>query len=282
MTGCARLLALVVNLLILRKAIFLAAGMILVLSGFAGTSVEFDSADVPPSKFKIRLAKQNGLPVPDGTPGLPVKATLTRPDGKGPFPAIVMFSTEGGWKDTPQHWRKRLNDWGYVTLEIGSETDGPRSWEPTNQVLDAIGALTYLRKVSYVDSDRVAVMGWSLGANTALWAIDASSWAGDREYRFRAAVAIYPSCESVGKFFSPALIISAELDDIAKPSGCERLVNSIPSGSSVPTLKIIPGAFHWFDLPHRPAQSYDMSYEYNTRATETAIEHVRSFLDASF
>ena len=96
-----------------------------------------------------------------------------------------------------------------------------------------------------------------------------------------AAVAIYPWCDSVGQFFSPALIISAELDGIARPSSCERLVKSVPSGLNVPMLKIIPGAYRWFDLPHRPAISNDMTYEYNAKATEAVANHVRSFLEAN-
>jgi dienelactone hydrolase len=230
-----------------------AMGMVVLLSGFTVTEVEFNSADVPPSKFKIRLAKQNGLPAPKGVQGLPVKATLTKPEGKGPFPAVVMFATGGGWRDTPRHWRKRLISWGYVALEVGAENKVPSIFEPLNQVLDAIGALKYLQEVPYVDSDRVAVMGWPMGAETALGAIDASSWAGKQKDRFVVAVAIYPWCESVGQFFSPALVISAELDDIARPSNCERLVKCVPSGLNVPVLEIVPGAYHWFDMLHRPA-----------------------------
>jgi dienelactone hydrolase len=105
-----------------------------------------------------------------------------------------------------------------------------------------------------------------------------------------AAVAIYPWCDSVGRFFSPALIITAELDDIAKPSSCERLVKSVPLDLNVPILKIMPGAYHWFDMPRRPSQlddmtysqTYDMTYEYNAKATEAAANHVRSFLEANF
>ena len=153
-------------------------GMVILLSGFTGTDVEFNSMDVPPSKFKIRLAKQKGLPAPEGTPGLPVKAFLTKPGGKGPFPAVVMFPNGGGWPNTPRHWRERLNTWGYVTLEVGDVNEVPDYIEPLIQVLDAIGALQYMQQVPYVDSNRVAVMGWDQGAETALWAIEASTWAG--------------------------------------------------------------------------------------------------------
>jgi dienelactone hydrolase len=95
------------------------------------------------------------------------------------------------------------------------------------------------------------------------------------------AVAIYPWCDSVGQFFSPALIISGELDDLTRPSNCERLVKSVPSGLSVPVLEIMPGAYHWFDMLHRPAQTFGGTYEYNAKATEATVNHVRSFLEGN-
>ena len=259
------------------------ADKVSMLSGFTVTEVEFTSMDVPPSEFKIRLAKQKGLPAPEGTPGLPVKAILTKPEGKGPFPAVVMFSATGGWRDTPGHWRKRLNAWGYVTLELGDRNEVLRP-QPTNHALDAIGALKYLRKIPSVDKDRVAVMGWSMVARAALWAIDNSSWAGKHGDRFVAAIAIYPGCfrSYADQLFSPALIISAEFDHFSRPVDCERLVKNIPPGFVVPTHKVIPGAYHWFDLSHRPAETYGATYEYNAKATEAAANHVRSFLEANF
>jgi dienelactone hydrolase len=282
MSNSSSLPASVINASNLLTRYLTAMGMVVLLSGFAVTEVEFNSADVPPSKFKIRLAKQKGLPEPKGVKGLPVKATLTKPEGKGPFPVVVMFPSGGGWQDTPRHWRNRLNSWGYVTLEVGDENEVPSTFEPLNKVLDGIGALKYLQEVSYVDSDRVAVMGWSTGAETALGAIDASSWAGKYKDRFVAAVAIYPWCDSVGQFFSPALIISGELDDITRPSNCERLVKSVPLNLNVPVLEIMPGAYHWFDMHHRPAQTFGASYEYNAKATEATVSHVQSFLEANF
>ena len=258
-----------------------AIGMVVLLSGFSVTEVEYNSMDVPPSKFKIRQAKQKGLPAPEGVPGSPVTATLTKPEGKGPFPAVVMFPTGGGWQDTPRHWRERLNTWGYVTLEVGDENEVPSTFEPLAKVLDAIGALKYLQETPYVDNDRVVVMGWSTGAETALGAIEASSWAGKHKDRFMAAVAIYPWCEGASQFFSPALIISAELDKLARPSSCERLVKDVPLGLSVPVLEIMPGAYHWFDMLHRPAQTFGGTYEYNAKATEATVNQVRSFLEGN-
>ena len=126
-------------------------------------------------------------------------------------------------------------------------------------------------------------MGWSTGAETALGTIDAASWdAGKQKDRFVAAVAIYPWCDGVGQFFSPALIIPGELDDITRASNCERLVKSVPLNLSVPVLGIMPGAYHWFDMLHPPVQTFDATYEYNAKATEATVNHVRSFLEGIF
>ena len=272
--------------------LFVAIGLTTPFSGFAGAEIEFTSVGVPPSDFKIRLAEKKGLPPPEGDPGSPVTGTLTKPEGNGPFPAVVMFPNGGGWADTPRHWRDRLNTWGYVTLEVGGENEDPGYMQPPMLVLEAIGALKYLQQVPYVDSSRVAVMGWDQGAETALWSIDIAGWAGKYEDRFEAAIAFYPPCDfsNVGEFFSPALIISAELNDMARPSGCERLVKRVPSGLVVPTHKVMPDAYHWFDMPRRPvqlddpaySQNFDTTWEYNAKATEDAANHVRSFLETHF
>ncbi|NCF68759.1 MAG: hypothetical protein GWP61_22595 [Chloroflexi bacterium] len=292
MTNSIRLQTIVFNNSRLSARFFLAIGMVILLSGFTGVEVEFTSMGVPPSEFKIRLAEKKGLPPPEGAPGLTVKATLTKPEGKGPFPAIVLFPNGGGWPDTPRHWRERLNTWGYATLEMGGENEDPGYMQPPMLALDAMGALKYLQQIPYVDSSRVAVMGWDQGAETALWSIDITGWAGKHEDRFVAAVAIYPPCDfsNVGEFFSPALIISAELNDIAKPSGCDRLVKRAPSDLVLPIHKIMPNAHHWFDMPRRPvqlddpeySQNYDTTWEYNAKATEAAANYVRSFLEANF
>ena len=44
----------------------------------------------------------------------------------------------------------------------------------------------------------------------------------------------------------------------------------------------MPGAYHWFDMLYRPAQTYNGTYEYNAKSTEIAGNHVRSFLEARF
>ncbi len=259
-----------------------AIGISTLLCGFGSTEISFKSANVPPSKLKIRLAKKNGLPVPRGVPGPVVKAILSKPDGDGPFPAVVMFPTSGGWKDTPQHWRERLNAWGYVTVEVfsyGSRDAAAAMIKPVNMVLDGVGALDHLRTLAYVDADRVAVMGWSLGAETALWAVDAAAWGGKYDARFAAAVALYPWCGVTGAFFAPVLVISAERDDGARPLFGTDLIERKPAGSAPMTMEVMPGAYHWFDLPHEPNYTFGVTYQHSAEATAAAVKIIRSFLE---
>ncbi len=260
------------------KYLVLAPGVIILLSGFDSTRVQFSGPDVQASPFKIRMAKKKGLPVPEPVPGPVATGVLTKPDGGGPFPALVLFPSGGGWRDTPEHWIARLNAWGYTTLKVDMEVSPAEQMEPVNQVLKAIGAYQYLIQQPYVDSRHIGIMGWSLGAETALWAIDESSWAGRNEARFDATVAIYPACGATGKFFSPSLIILAELDDAAQPVNCHEMAKRVPAGSTSPEIEVMPNAYHWFDLPRKPVKTYRATYEYNPEATETAVDLVRSFL----
>jgi len=61
--------------------------------------------------------------------GKPVMQTgiLTKPEGNGPFPAVVLLHGCGGIQDgntRSEAWSKRLVNWGYTTLQVDSF--GPR------------------------------------------------------------------------------------------------------------------------------------------------------------
>ena len=46
---------------------------------------------------------------------------LNKPDGEGPFPAIVLLHGCGGIQPKRDHrWAERLSGWGYVTLQVDS------------------------------------------------------------------------------------------------------------------------------------------------------------------
>lgn len=122
------------------------------------------------------------------------------PDGAGPFPAVVVMHGSGGlWKndnalggvmnDHFEEWGTRFQDAGYVALFIDSYTvrgvvefANRRPAADPNlsdalcsnrhvRPLDAYSALDYLRAQPNVIDDRVALMGFSQGAESVLVAV---------------------------------------------------------------------------------------------------------------
>jgi dienelactone hydrolase len=114
---------------------------------------------------------------------LRIQAYLYTPDGDGPFPAVIYnHGTRDGRERAPfpfPHVGKMLARAGYAVLiperrgygksdgeiwrqEVGNDQSRliPRLQAETDDVLAGID---YLRGLSYVDTKRLAVMGWSFG-----------------------------------------------------------------------------------------------------------------------
>lgn len=97
---------------------------------------------------------------------------LAKPDGVGPFPAVVVLHGCGGFSPLVFVMADTLKSWGYAALAIDSL--GPRgranaclSGEP-DQPLDAYAGLNFLAAQDFVDSDRIGVLGYSMGGGSAL------------------------------------------------------------------------------------------------------------------
>jgi hypothetical protein len=100
-----------------------AFGVRLANAGSLGEPVFFDSAVYPPSPFKVKRAREQGVEL-DLTPALPIWGHLSGPKGDGPFPAIVLLHGCSGLGRANEVWTARLVDWGYVVLNVDSF--GPR------------------------------------------------------------------------------------------------------------------------------------------------------------
>ena len=162
---------------------------------------------------------------------------LKKPPGDGPFPAIVLLHGCGGVQPKRDHlWAKRLVSWGYVTLQVDSfkprgitsvcTMGGKEAADMlARRVTDAYDARHYLISLPFVDSKRIAVMGWSNGGATTLNALYPK-----RDDPFKAAVAMYPSCrKSLAELNAPLLILIGAKDDWTP---AERCVSMMPSGKS--------------------------------------------------
>src|SRR3970040_1195558 len=91
--------------------------------------------------------------------GKPMYVELRRPQGQGPFPALVLLHGCSGITSVQRDWAERLSEWGYVCW---SGRDGRGSY--AERVQDARSALGYLRRQPFVDPRRIGAIGWSMGA----------------------------------------------------------------------------------------------------------------------
>lgn len=157
--------------------------------------------------------------VPSTTGGVPqdIPAELFKPDGDGPFPAIVILHDCSGLgprsSGAPGRWAPLLAAQGYVVILPDSFT--PRGYpqgvctmpfgvstatvNPLPRIYDAYATLAFLRRLAYVDGAHVGVMGGSHGGTTVLLADTAPTaptapLATERLNGFAAAIALYPGC----------------------------------------------------------------------------------------
>jgi len=201
-----------------------------------------------------------------------IPASLVKPEGQGPFPAVVMLHDCSGLGHTssgaPGRWAGELVSRGYVVLIPDSFTT--RGYpggvcsepSPTNpgvytvqRARDAHAALAYLRTLAFVDGARIGVMGGSHGGSTVLIA--------DLREGFSAAVALYPRCAfrmgewradltGVYKPASPLLILIGGADDWTPAEPCRRLADASQKAGYPVAIKIYPGVHHSFDSSNPP------------------------------
>jgi dienelactone hydrolase len=228
----------------------------------------------------------------------PLQGLLRRPDGAGPFPAIVLLhSCNGNWRKLDERWGRQVAPWGYVTLTVDSF--GPRGIDntcgngtPTDMAFDAYRALDFLVRDPSVDSGRVAVLGFSQGGWLALSSVEQGVVEHSSPNKFRAAAAFYPNCRTIrGNLTVPALIMIGELDDWTPADGCRLLAEgsddygvSRQRGEGAPIKLIVyPGAYHSFDSPalKTPRQMLGRRLEYNQAAADQSAVALREFLDAT-
>jgi cephalosporin-C deacetylase-like acetyl esterase len=107
-----------------------------------------------------------------------IQADLAKPDGAGPFPAVVVLHGCGGMHEaTKQRLADHLVAWGYVAMLVDSYTTrGIQQACTSNQFptfakrrQDAYGALAFLAGERFVDPQRVAAVGFSSGGWLALF-----------------------------------------------------------------------------------------------------------------
>lgn len=225
-----------------------------------------------------------------------------RPEGAGPFPGILLLHGCSG--PTPSHesdWARFYSERGVVTLAVDSL--GPRQldWERVcnletltgrERAADILAALEYARSLPFVDSDRLALSGFSHGAWT-IWeflllasdqtpALGLDEWPADGAHGVRAAFLFYGPC--LEKFSVPiaTLVFQAENDRYIDEAACiehARQLQRDPGAKGEEfELHVFPGATHTFDHAQPNPANLAAGSVHDPQATRTAQEAIERVL----
>ncbi len=187
--------------------------------------------------------------------GTQIRGYLMKPTGAGPFPAVVLLHSCLGLPSNRRAIEAALVGSGYVALFV--DDFSARGVKETCSVdfpeglPDAYGALASLSRLPYVDRTRIAAVGFSQGADTALKIASsrfASAFAIPDGLQFRAVAAFYPPCSNVEdeRLAIPTLILVGAADGVTPAADCERLAQRHPGDAK---LIVYPRAGHCFDDP---------------------------------
>lgn len=252
-----------------------------------------DASAAPLQRVEFESASQQlvsgGLIVGDR-----IEGDLARPDGAGPFPAVVGLHGCGGMHDTTK--QKLADDLvarGYVVLLVDSYATRGIDHACTSSAFDtfltrrpdAYGALAFLSRQTFVDPRRVAAVGFSAGGWITLSVAEPNSFApfvAAAELRFRAAAAFNPPCkQAMARPGIPTLIFIGALDDWTPAADCSNKIASWGKEGAPVELVVYPGAHHGFFYPHlKPGQTmFGHWLEYNREAADDASYRLQQFLD---
>lgn len=235
---------------------------------------------------------------------------IARPEGAGRFPTALLFSGCDGPKDNLDRWAAVLNARGWATVIVDSH--GPRGFSEheiwrlicvgqmfmgSERAGDVLVSLTDVRRLPFVDPDRIALIGASHGgwAIMDLLALDPprrlpfnlsampDDPAGDPLAGVVGTVLLYPYCGAASRAARdgwrrpiPTLFVLSEDDAVADPADCIRIVHRLEKrGVPVQTL-MLSGVTHAFDQQERAALS---TLEFDAEATRKALAAGAAFLD---
>jgi dienelactone hydrolase len=183
--------------------------------------------------------------------------------GSDKLPAVILMHAASGI--TPAHldrWAQELNSIGIAVFLLDSGSGRGIDRFPTDipnlgslqLLVDAYRALDMLAKHPRIDPNRVAVMGFSMGATPAVYSSSERFWKmyGSANVQFAAHIGVYGSCNTVfrdqekvtGK---PIRLFKGTPDDWGPIEPCLEYVSRLKQAGADVMLTEYPGATHQYD-----------------------------------
>jgi dienelactone hydrolase len=214
-----------------------------------------------------------------------------KPEGNGPFPAVVLAHTCGGLQPHITERAKDLIKAGYLVLVLDSY--GPRNHTaycmPSGVLAprvykDSFDALKHLGQMKEVDASRIYLVGLSLGSFVAasVASPEVAYWVG-AEQRFRASVGWYGSCtfdsgrgtwELVhSDLDKPLLLLMAKNDSETPIKDCFPLLEDMKAQGKPVSWHVYEDATHGWDK-----SDARRGYSYSEETTNDAMKRTLEFL----
>jgi dienelactone hydrolase len=201
-------------------------------------------------------------------PAVTISGELLLPAGPAKVPVVVLMHGSGGvYPELSSFWAKHFNDAGIGAFIV--DVFGPRGVRSTVEdqgqvpfaadTADAFAALGLLATHPRIDARRVAVMGFSRGAMTAIRSAAvriADGSAALPGQRFAAHIGVYSGgcagglavTAKPGVFSgAPMLFLHGDADDYTYASDCRAYADRLRAAGTAVDFVLLPGARHKFD-----------------------------------
>ena len=184
-------------------------------------------------------------------------------------PAVVILHGSGGdWSGRSIYLANRLSRHGIAALAV--DTFVARDLKASDpylerlkkaplftQLADSLMALKALQEHPYIDSSKIAVAGFSMGAANALYSMFepvSEHVLGNNGPRYSAYISYYAGCSFDFEDFrvegSPVLITMGGQDESMSIPACEKFTEKLKSSGVDTTLNVYPDGGHGWELPY--------------------------------
>lgn len=204
---------------------------------------------------------------------------LAVPDGRGPFPALVVIHEWWGLNEQIKSATRDLAAAGYVALAVdlfrgvvtASFDEAPRlakSLPPARAVSDLNEAVKFLASRQYVKKGKIGSVGWCLGGGYSLaLALNNPGVAATVIYYGR----LVTEPAEVAKIPAPVIGFFGQDDQSPSPADVRAFEAALKNAGKEISVHIYPGAGHAFANPTR-------TDAYRPEATKDSWEKMMEFL----
>ena len=187
-----------------------------------------------------------------------VKGIVYTPEGKGPFPALIVIHEWWGLNDWVKQQASKLADQGYVTLAVdlyrGKVATTP---EEAHEIMrgvpedrakrDLAAAFSYLQSMSNVKKNKIGAIGWCMGGG---YSLDVAL----QEPDLAADVINYGHLatdpDALKKINAPILGLFGAQDRGIPPEDVKKFGETLDRMGKKIEIKIYPDAGHAFENPN--------------------------------